>query len=256
MTSLASQAILIRRVQYGDSDLIVTLFSKDAGKIAAIAKSALKSAKRFPGILEMFSELEAVCSKSRKGNLRVLQEATLISPFSGIRQNVEKTAYASYWAEIVNGWMEDEQPQEEVYRLLKYSLNALDAGKKSGAALSIIFQLRFMALTGLNPNFKTCTICGKPIEGEGMKEFRFNLAKGGVECGRCPSGPAEGRIRLSASTLKQLAWIEKGDLRKAARIQFNSLALEEGVSLFEAFVPYHLERVPKSLRFLKQVRGK
>ena len=254
MTSFASPAILIRRVRYGESDLIVTLFTKNAGKIAAIAKAALKSVKRFPGTLEMFSELEVVCTKSRKGNLRLLQEAALVSPFSGIRQNVEKTAYASYWAEIVNGWMEDEQPQDEAYRLLQFGLEALDSGSKPNAELSILFQLRFMALIGLNPNFRTCSVCGKSIEGEGRQRVRFNLALGGVVCRECPSGMAGDGTRLSAGTLKQLTWVEEKELEKAARIHFNAQALEEGLNLLEVFVPYHLERVPKSLKILQQVR--
>ena len=81
----------------------------------------------------------------------------------------------------------------------------------------------------------------------------FSLAGGGIVCGAC-GATAGRRMPLSRGTLKQLGWIQRRDLEKALRLQFSEQALTEGLALCEAFVPYHLGKEPKSLKFLRQMR--
>jgi DNA repair protein RecO (recombination protein O) len=84
-------------------------------------------------------------------------------------------------------------------------------------------------------------------------EVVFDLKKGGLVCERCVTGSLR-QISLSKGTIKQLLWIEKGDLKRAKRIRFTPKASNEGLEFLEAFVPYHLGKEPKSLKFLKQIR--
>ncbi|MBW1752074.1 MAG: DNA repair protein RecO [Deltaproteobacteria bacterium] len=85
MSSFETPAIMLRRVDFGDYDLIITFFTLKQGKKSVIAKSAKKSTKRFAGILELFSVLDIVFGKGRGKGLPVLQEAALKHPFAGIR---------------------------------------------------------------------------------------------------------------------------------------------------------------------------
>ncbi|MBL0712915.1 MAG: DNA repair protein RecO, partial [Desulfosarcina sp.] len=80
MPTLKTSAILLRRVDFGDYDLILTLLSQDFGKISVIAKHAKKSRKRFAGVLELFSILDILCHTRRQKGLDVLQEAHLVKP--------------------------------------------------------------------------------------------------------------------------------------------------------------------------------
>jgi len=253
MSSFSTPAIVLRRTDFGDYDLIITFFALTKGKITIIAKSAKKSTKRFAGVLELFSVLNIVYGTGRKKGLPFLQEATLAHPFSNIRSSIIKTAYASYWAELVNEWMEPGQQQARLYQLLQYVLRELDIDRTSEAELSILFQMRFMTIAGLVPNLRQCSECR--IEMEKMQNSRvyFNLVKGGIACDRCVSG-ISGKILFSKGTIKQLLWIERGDLNTAARIKFTSRALKEGLEFMEAFVPYHLGKEPRSLKFLRQIR--
>jgi DNA repair protein RecO (recombination protein O) len=73
-------------------------------------------------------------------------------------------------------------------------------------------------------------------------------------CNNCPAEQS-GHLHLSKGTLKQLQWINSGDLVKARRMRFSSRSLAEATAFLEAFVPYHIGKKPKSLRFLKQVRS-
>jgi len=244
---------VLRKVDFGDYDLVITFFTLKEGKITAIAKSAKKSTKRFAGILELFSVLNVVYSTGRRKGLPVLQEATLKYPFSSIRTSMLKTAYASYWAQLINEWMESGQKQVEIYELFQYMLRKLDSCQTSEAALSILFQMKFITLSGLAPNLGQCSVCH--IEVEKLKETRvqFDFAKGGILCDGCASKTSR-KTFLSKGIIKQLLWIEKGDLVKAVRVRFSSDALKEGLEFLETFVPYHLGKEPRSLKFLQQIR--
>jgi DNA repair protein RecO (recombination protein O) len=253
MSVFSTPAILLRRLDYGDFDLILTFLSLERGKISLIAKSAKKSTKRFAGILELFSLIEAVASTGKGRGLPVLQEATLISPFSDIRNDIRKTAYASYWCELLNNWVEENQKQAPLFYLLKHALGQLDGGAAAAPEISIFFQMRLLNLTGHDPRLRQCGRCRKDLEMLQSKQVVFDIAKGAILCDECTSG-AGGRIRLSKGTIKQLLWVESGDLKKASRIRFGAQAIKESLEFLEAFVPYIMGVQPQSLKFLKQIR--
>jgi len=253
MTAFSSTAILLRRLDYGDFDVIITFFSLERGKLSLIAKSAKKSTKRFAGVLELFSELQILVGSGRGKGLPVLQEAVLKQPFSAIRSDYKKTAYASYWSELIYNWIEERFKQVALYYLFEHVLYELDAGKTAPAVLNILFQMRFLTLSGHRPNFSHCSLCGLELENIKSDNITVNLQRGGIVCARCSDGSAT-RISLTKGTIKQLLWAESGNLAKAARIKFTNSALEESTNFLEEFVCYHLGKQPRSLKFLRQIR--
>jgi DNA repair protein RecO (recombination protein O) len=254
MTPLATSAILLRRRDYGDYDLIVTFFTQSQGKVSLIAKAAKKSARRFAGVLELFSEVDIIAASGRRSGLPVLQEAALKQPFAQIRVLPTRIAYASYWSELVDVWMEDHVTQTELYRLLLHVLRELDQGVISEAVLSVLFQMRLLRISGHSPNLELCGICRKAVDAVRPNVLGVDVAKGGIACLGClprsPDGP-----HLSKGTIKQLQWIADGDLPRATRIRFSPVAVSEALRFLESFVPYHLGRQPRSLSVLRQLRG-
>ncbi|MFH1984732.1 MAG: DNA repair protein RecO [Pseudomonadota bacterium] len=245
--------IAIRRVSYGDNDVIMTFFSRDQGKLTAIAKSAKKSRKRFAGVLELFSALSITCRRSRRGGMPVLQEASLQHPFANIRGDIRRTAYASYWAELVNEWLENDEEQSDIYALLYYVLSGLDEGSRDPADLSILFQIRFLAFSGMSPGIDQCHGCRKSLDSLSERPLGFNMARGSVVCSECRENGAP-HIAVSHGTLKLLRWMRTGPLATAARIRCDPNARSQGLALLEAFVPYHLGKELKSLGFLREIR--
>lgn len=253
MPVFSTPAIILRKVEYGDFDLIITFFSLTRGKVSLIAKSAKKSTKRFAGILELFCELQITGSARRGRGLPVLQEAALKQPFSSIRADITKTAYASYWAELVCRWMEEKVKHAQLYHLLAYVLGELNASTSTPAALSVLFQMRLLTISGHRPNLAHCGGCRRAMETVAGDTFVVDVAKGGILCGQCAPRPS-GRPRISRGTLKELLWAASGDFARARRIRFPEWAIAEGLQFLELFVPYHLEKQPRSLKFLRQIR--
>ena len=253
MSSFSTPAILLRRIDFGDFDFIITFFTLSHGKFSVIAKNAKKSSKRFPGILEPFSFVDLVCNSGRGHRLPVLKEASLKQLFPEIRKKIEKTAYASYWAELINTWMEEGQKQKQLFYLFLHMLEGLDAGYMPGANLSILFQVRFMVISGFHPNLTYCITCKTGIEQINSSTVFFDLGNGGIVCEKC-GYHSKYHISFSKGTIKQLLWIQNKAFPTASKVRLSQQAIKEGLYFLEAFVPYHLGTEPKSLKFLHQIR--
>jgi DNA repair protein RecO (recombination protein O) len=254
MIHFRTPGILIRRTEYGESDLIVTFFTLARGKLSLIAKAAKKSTRRFAGVLELFSEVNLVGAAGRQRGLPVLQEAALTHPFGQIRAVPTRIAYASYWAELIDAWMEEQVEQPELYHLLHHGLTQLDHGDTSEAVLSILFQMRFLRLSGHSPNLERCGICQREVDAIRPNTIAMEVGKGGIACLGCLPRSTDAP-HMSKGAVKQLRWMAGGDLARAARIRFSPSAVVEALEFLERFVPYHLGRQPRSLKVLRQLRG-
>ena len=254
MPETRTPAILLRRVEYGDYDLILTFLTRDFGKVSTIAKSARKSTKRFAGLLELFAFLRIVWSSGRRSGLPVLQEASLINLHPAIRTDILKTAHASYWAELIDRWTEESQQQADLFHLLSHVFEQLNAGLATPDELGILFQIRLLALTGHQPNLQQCRICRTAVDQIPDKGLRMDLPKGGVVCSRCSPAAAKGPMVLTKGTIKQLLWLANAELAKAGRIRFSGQALLDSQRFLETFLPFHLGQEPRSLKILRQIR--
>ena len=250
---MSSPAIMLRATEHGDYDKIISFFTLERGQLSLIAKGAKKSIKRFAGVLEAFSALNLVWTYGRKKALPVLMEASLIHPFEHIRTNITKTAYASYWCELVHAWMEEGQKQVSVYKLLEHVLDQLNAGRLSEETLHIIFQLRFMAINGFRPSLDHCILCENPLDQFDVVPVPFDVKRGGIICDKCARG-IQGQPQLSKGTIKLLSWVLNTPLEKLHRVRFSTQAIGECINMFDSFVPYHLGKETKSSKFLKQLR--
>lgn len=257
MPDFTTDAILLRKIEYGDHDFIISFLTKSKGKISVIAKNAKKSVKRFSGALDLFfvNQIHCTFPKKKKNGLIILSQAELENGFTNIRYDVFKTAYASFWVELIHFWLEEDKVQSDLYDLLLFSLDALNTGTISKEVLSLLFQIRFMSISGFSPNIENCDICKTPVDAIEQKTIRFDFNEGRIICQNCVKTRSKYGMTISKGTLKQLFWINNSNISRADRIRFSGFAIEEGTRLLEAFIPFHMGKDFKSLQFLKRIRS-
>lgn len=260
MADFSADAILLRKVEYGDHDLIITFLTRDRGKLSVIAKNAKQSVRRFSGALDLFSANHIQCAipKKNKEGLVILTQSILDNGFANIRYNVLKTGYACYWTEIVSLWLEEGKPQTALFDLLYFSLGLLDTSDVRTEVAGLLFQIRFMSLSGFAPNLEHCDRCRKSLDQINESRIWFDFKEGRIICPQCrqsrPSGQIKSGMPVSKGTLKQLSWINTTETGRADRIRFSPRAIKEGEILLESFIPFHIGRSFKSLRFLERMR--
>ncbi|MBF0099985.1 MAG: DNA repair protein RecO [Desulfobacterales bacterium] len=254
MSFFSTPAILIRRIDYGDADVILTFLSQYYGKVTVIAKHAKKSMKRFLGILELFCVIDMVCTRSkRKEAMPVLKEAELYQHFSNIREDIFKIAYASYWSELIRLWIEEGICQPIIYDLLYHVLLKSHQNTQPVTILNMIFQMRFMQQTGFMPNLSQCSQCGQLTDLIPQAKIMFHLAKGGILCHNCSLNQSNS-LFLSKGTLKYLQWMTQVPLEKTERLRLTEQPIKEGNDFLEMFVPFYLARGFNSLKVLQELK--
>lgn len=256
MTHFSTDAILLRKIEYGDHDFIISFLTRTKGRISVIAKNAKQSVKRFSGAMDLFSvnQIHCVYPKKKKDGMIILCHADLENGMGNIRYDVLKTALAGFWVELVHFFLEEEKALPRLYDLLFFSLDALNTGVISGEVIHLLFLIRFMALSGFEPNIEFCGCCQTPVDLIDQKRVLFDFKDGRIVCKKCIKGESKYSRTVSKGTLKQLFWINKNDVSRMDRIRFSALALKEGESLLESFIPFHIGREFKSLQFLKRLR--
>jgi len=141
--------VLIRRIRYSDTSLIVSWFTDRYGKIRTIAKGALRQTSAFSGKLDLFYHCDLLLSFSRKTDLHTLREVSIRATFERIRKDYLKTSVASYFVELIEDVTEPDHAVPEIYYLLLRALGYLDT-KMPGARGVLFFESELCKCLGLH----------------------------------------------------------------------------------------------------------
>ncbi len=145
-------AILIRKIRFGDTSLIVTWFTAAHGKLKTLAKGALRPKSRLAGTLDLFFDCEISFSRSAKSDLHSLRECALTDPRDGLRREYPRLALASYFVELMDDLTELEHPAADLFDLLRRALSHLGEKPASRRAL-LHFESELARLLGIqNPD--------------------------------------------------------------------------------------------------------
>lgn len=252
MECYSTPAILLRRIEYGDHDLILTFYSLTQGKITLMAKSAKKSQRRFGGILDFFFLLNIVYTQ-KKTRLPLLTEISLIESFDQIRSVIAKTAYAGYWLEVIAECTEEGTTDPQMFALMVDMLRELNSSRMAEELLNIVFQMRFTSLSGIGPNLTSCVNCHTSFVKIAGYRLAAAIASGGFLCPQCVSNCHE-IYYLEKGTIMQLNWVNTDNMEKIRRIRCTRSSLKAGTEFLEAFINHHCHSRLKSLGFLKSIR--
>jgi DNA repair protein RecO (recombination protein O) len=187
MGVLTSEAVVLRTWPVHEADLIVSFFTRDYGRVRGVAKSALKSRKRFGGALEPMTLARAwFAERPRQELVRLDQLEILRSPLSAPVDHT-RMAVLSFFAEVLDEALPDHDPQETVFRLLVAVLDQTTV-EQPWMPLTY-FQLWMTRLMGLLPDIAHCTACGEAL---GAGEASFDTFGDGLFCPVHRNGNASG----------------------------------------------------------------
>ena len=245
---MESDAIVLDTTDHGESDLIVTLFSHDSGRLSAIAKGAKKSKKRFVNKLEIFTYLQIHYQQKNERALAFLSEAEIHTAFPNIRFNLNLYGVASIIREFLLLGVKDGEPDANIFRLSLWAFHRLDS-KADERQVLVLFLIHFFNYIGYRPDFGTCVSCNQKISPS--NSYRFNSASGQLLCSNCNKHGKTGRP-LSYGTIKIIQNSQDQPLERLHRLKFSGSILSESLQLLHNFGRQIFQREIISWQILEQ----
>jgi DNA repair protein RecO (recombination protein O) len=236
------EAVVLRTHKLGEADRIITLLTREHGRVRAVAKGVRKTTSRWGSRLEPFTHVDLQLAEGR--NLDVVTQAETIDPFAaGLGRDYERYTAGSVMLETADRLVtEERQPSVQQFLLLVGGLRAMTAGEHRPGQVLDSYLLRSLAVSGYAPSFDHCARCGDP----GPHRW-FNPSAGGV---LCPDCKLPGSAGPAPETLVLLGALLAGEWVVVAAAEPRHL--REASGLVAAFVAWHLERGLRSLEYLER----
>ena len=245
---LTTKALVLREVNYKESDKILTVLTADEGKLTLSARGCRKkgSAIAAASQLLVYSEMTLYEYRGRWA----VKEAATQRRFDGVRSDLEKLALASYFAEVTETLAEEGQREPELLALILNCLHALDRLELPPEQVKTAFEWKAMALAGYEPMIEGCALCGRqPPERPWLQ-----LSQGLVCCEDCRRGTGEGAaMPLTGAALSALGHIVGGSPKRLLSFRLDPQSLGRLGAASEAYLITQLERGFRTLDFYKSL---
>jgi DNA repair protein RecO (recombination protein O) len=239
--------VVLRRFNYAEADRIMVIYTRERGKVRAIAKGLRRPTSRLAGHLELFSRGEILLSQGRE--LDVVSQVQIIEPFAGLRTDIERTAHAFVIAELIDAGTPDAHAQPDLYGTLLASLSAIEEHPRPDLA-ALQAQIHLLARLGFRPELQRCLHCRAELMP--VQNFIYP-ARGGVMCPDCASVQAGGRA-MTVDTLKLLRVLQRSGGPGSATLSVNAALVQTASAELRMLTEHVLERSFRTPPFVSRVR--
>ncbi|MEM6647815.1 MAG: DNA repair protein RecO [Bacteroidota bacterium] len=242
-----TDAVVLRHMAYGETSQIVTLFTREHGKVSGMAKGARKMPNRFGSALEPMSYVQVVYYHKETRGLQTLTQSTHVQPWLRLTRYLEKLAVGQRMMEVLNGLLEDGEANPSLFNLTVDVLAALDGAEHHARNLLPYFELQVAIRSGFTPRLDGDAIRALPEEGGVL-----DLERGAVRT----DAPGSTSIRpASRGALRAFALFCRLDLDTLLRMELTDTQRQEVEHLVEAYMQHHFDTAypTRSTRIIGQI---
>ena len=241
-----TEAIVLRQLDYGEADRILTLLTP-AGKVSAIAKGIRRPTSRKVGHLGLFYRAQLMLARGR--NLDVVTQAESLEEFEGIRGDLLRFTYACYAGELMGRFIQEEEESAALYELMSQGLRRF-AVEEDLRLWMRFFELRLLSLSGYQPELFACVHCHERIQP--VTNFYWPES-GGLLCPRCSTDVAAA-VEVSVNSQKVLRFLMTHAAGEVRALRVSEATHKRVEELTQDYVEYTLEREVQSVTFLRRLR--
>jgi len=240
------EGIVIRSVDYGESSKVITVYTREHGKIGLMARGAKKPKSRLAAVSQLFTYGYFLCKTGPGTGMPDLSQGEILEAYRELRQDLFRTAYAAYIAELADKLTHEREPNPFLFHLLSLTFRYLDEGKDA-EILCRIFESKMLAVAGIRPVLHACSNCGEERE-----PYVISVAQGGLLCPRCQADDPYA-IAVTPGTWKLLRLFQVFDLERLGDIEVKPATRSQLRHVLRQFYDHHLDMRLKSRNFLDQL---
>jgi DNA repair protein RecO (recombination protein O) len=253
MASIKSPGLILKKIPFSETSLILKVFTRESGLITLIAKGAKRPKSKYHGLLDFYTLNQFVYPEKSKSDILTLIEVSLIHDFPRLKSDPGRQSLGHVFMELYTKYMHEPASSPPHYELLVEAMDQLEhahGGTLDPVAHACDFLLGLCAVSGFSPQFLECVQCGR--EDLGFR-VRMDPDLGGPLCSSC-SGAGGGGMTFSGRLLRWLDRVQLMGLRAGRLPRDEELQAE---SFLLAFLGKHAggERPIKSLEFYRQMLG-
>lgn len=243
---MTTQGIVLRVTDYNDRDALLTLLTREQGKLTVKAR----------GLRRKNSPLIAPCQLLAYGEFTLFEyrgqytinEAHSLELFTALRRDLGKLSLGTYFAQAAELISQEDLPNPELQSLVLNCLYALSKLDLPQQQVKAVFELRAACLSGYTPDLFGCHLCGN------QSPDRFDISTGQLECQSCRNADSRGiRMPVTPSVLEAMRYICLCDPRKLFSFQIGKDTMEKLSALTESYLCTQLERGFSTLDFYKSL---
>ncbi|MCB9450115.1 MAG: DNA repair protein RecO [Anaerolineaceae bacterium] len=243
-----TQAIILKRRDFGEADRLLTILTPEHGKLSVIAKGARKPTSHKSGHVELFTQVDMLIQRGR--DLDIVTQAEMGKPYLELREDLSRGAYASYVAELLDRFTgADDDDFPGLFQLLDDTLNRLCTDSDPRRAVRY-YEIRLLDMVGFRPELNICAISQEPIQAE--DQF-FSYALGGVVSPTAAQINA-GLTPVTMLTLKFLRHMQRSPYSHVQSLTVTPELHDETERLMLGYLTYLLERKLQSVDFIRRIR--
>jgi DNA repair protein RecO (recombination protein O) len=238
------EGIVIRSLDYGEGHKIISVYTREAGKLSVMARGAKKLKSRHGAVTQLFTYGQFVIYKG--SSMGTLNAAEIIDSHHKLREDLMKSAYAAYIAEMTEKMTGDNEPNAMLFEQLLAALKGIEEGK-TPAIIAHIMEMKMLGLSGYLPELDQCISCGAD-DGE----MALSIAGGGLLCRACRHRDQQA-LFPGPGTLKLLRLFRHVDLRRLGQVEVKPVTEKQLKQCMRGLVDQHLDARWKSRSFLDQM---
>lgn len=251
-----TKGIIIKRINIGEADRIITFYTATMGKVRAKAVSVRKIESKLAGHLELFMLSDLIFARGR--NLDTVTSAQTINSFSNIRKNLNKTSFAYFICELLEKLVPEELKDTRIFNLLTSTFEILNQPKlkqENYPMLLLSFEIKLLDLLGFAPQMSRCLYCARGLDFAKDKSlsFYFSAQLGGILCENCKSYDRLA-LAINLEEIKLVNLLRSPKVYNLENLEINpelTLSLSQKIDHFMHFI---FEKNIRSAEFIKQVK--
>lgn len=242
-----AEGIVIKSIDYGEGSKIITLFTRNNGKVSIVAKGAKKTKSRLIALTQVFCYGEYIYYLGNQSSMGTLNQGDVQLNFVDIYDDINKTSYSAYLVELVDKLTTPQEPNQYLFEELLLSLENINSGKDE-EIITRIFEMKLFKIFGYRPHIHSCAICKKEDN-----LYAFSIQNGGLICSDHKNDSTV--ILLQPNTIKLLRLFEGIDIKRLGNIDVKQSTKSQLKQVMEGFYDEYIGIPLKSRNFLEQLKN-
>lgn len=270
------EAVVLRHQPVGEADRVLTLFTREYGKMRVSARGVRKITSRLAGRVQPYTHGRFLVARGR--TLDVIAQGDVARPFAGLQHDLLRSAYAAYVAELVDRFLPERDPHPDVFDAVLDAWGVIEhAAEDDAEVYALWFSLHLAERLGYRPEMDRCVGCGRPLPGgrspsngvtaepiepgsersaapRGAGGWAFSPAAGGALCPACAADEPSA-VRAAPGVLATGAYLLRSTAERARRLRVPERQRRALAALVQAHLEHHLDgrlRAPAVIARLRQ----